>query len=319
MVKKQLKGGSLSSTYLINNNFVRKTVSLTQNREYGFQRWYSQLKRIQRYEVLFPGLFPKLLNYGMGEKEAYFDIEYIPNSCNGFEFLSQTQNLHQIEEFIESLTHSLSYLHSHSFTSDANSIKLYLREEIDQRIEDCLKNSTFNKFTQYDTIIFQEEEIPSFLSQINKYKKIALKGSLNIHECFTHGNLTLENIIYQPLTKAIYFIDPYEENIIDSPLAEYSQLLQSSNSLYELYNSSSIQISKNSLTSKVVPPIGLVYFNNWLLTLLNKKYSTEEITLIKVLEISQFIRMLPFKASIDEDKMLFFYGLASKLLNDLIK
>ena len=47
------KGGSLSSTLLMQDNkdmFVRKTVSLVENREYGYQRWYSQLKKLQRYE-----------------------------------------------------------------------------------------------------------------------------------------------------------------------------------------------------------------------------------------------------------------------------
>ena len=39
---------------------------------------------------------------------------------------------------------------------------------------------------------------------------------------------------------------------------------------------------------------------------------------IKILEISQFIRMLPFKALVNKDKIIFFYSLASKLLNDLI-
>ena len=34
------------------------------------------------------------------------------------------------------------------------------------------------------------------------------------------------------------------------------------------------------------------------------------------LEVSQFIRMLPFKMEVDE-KMILFYGLASKLFEDL--
>ena len=44
MTKARLKGGSLSGTYLCTPSdglpFVRKEVSLTANREYGFQRWY---------------------------------------------------------------------------------------------------------------------------------------------------------------------------------------------------------------------------------------------------------------------------------------
>jgi hypothetical protein len=57
MIIKKLKGGSLSSTFLIkekNRKKIRKQVSLTKNREYGFVRWYSQLKKIQKYNKLFP-------------------------------------------------------------------------------------------------------------------------------------------------------------------------------------------------------------------------------------------------------------------------
>lgn len=45
MERTRLKGGSLSGTYLMRppggTPFVRKDASLTKNREYGFQRWYS--------------------------------------------------------------------------------------------------------------------------------------------------------------------------------------------------------------------------------------------------------------------------------------
>ena len=55
MVKivKYLKGGSLSGTFIIrkkNMLLVRKQVSLKKNREFGFQRWLSQLKKIQYYK-----------------------------------------------------------------------------------------------------------------------------------------------------------------------------------------------------------------------------------------------------------------------------
>ena len=70
---KKFKGGSLSSTNLMEESgklFVRKSVSLIDNREYGFQRWYSQLKKLQRYSVMYPNLFPPVLNYGKTDKES---------------------------------------------------------------------------------------------------------------------------------------------------------------------------------------------------------------------------------------------------------
>ena len=65
-------------------------------------------------------------------------------------------------------------------------------------------------------------------------------------------------------------------------------------------------------------PVGLRIFNNKLLNSIKENFNKNDLKIIKILEISQFIRMLPFKALIDKDKIIFFYSLASKLLNDLI-
>ena len=42
-----LKGGSLSKTYREGNKVV-KTIALTEEREYGYVRWYSQQKKMQK-------------------------------------------------------------------------------------------------------------------------------------------------------------------------------------------------------------------------------------------------------------------------------
>jgi hypothetical protein len=139
----------------------------------------------------------------------------------------------------------------------------------------------------------------------------------NPFECFTHGNITLENLLYDEYENKLYFIDPYEENIIDSPLTEYSQIFQSSNSKYEIYNELDIKIENNILYIDNQTNFGLDYFNS-----LFKKYLVGELTndqyiSVNLFEVSQFIRMLPFKKEIDKNKMLFFYVLASKLFTDI--
>jgi len=42
-----LKGGSLSKTYRLGNKVI-KTISLEDEREYGYVRWYSQQKKLQK-------------------------------------------------------------------------------------------------------------------------------------------------------------------------------------------------------------------------------------------------------------------------------
>jgi hypothetical protein len=63
-----LKGGSLGKTELIQMDDgdlrVRKSISSLKNREYGEVRWHSQLKRLQRYNSLLPGLFPSFATWG---------------------------------------------------------------------------------------------------------------------------------------------------------------------------------------------------------------------------------------------------------------
>jgi hypothetical protein len=62
---------------------------------------------------------------------------------------------------------------------------------------------------------------------------------------------------------------------------------------------------------------GIDYLNAKILNHISSNYSKEDYFSIRLLEISQFIRMLPFKMAVDESKMIFFYGLASYLFHSL--
>jgi ASC-1-like (ASCH) protein len=319
---RNFKGGSLSSTSLMrdknHHTFVRKTVSLIEDREYGFQRWYSQLKRLQRYSVLFPELFPKILKFGQEEKIAYFDMEYFKEAVNAQEYI-QNANSSEVDDFFESLQKTLNKLHFYKIHSNVESIELYIHEEIEQRLNDCKKNQRFIDFLEYDEIIFNGNKVKPFMKAINEYKQMCFQFYTNPTETFTHGNITLENLLYIPKNKRVILIDPYEENIIDSVLCEYSQLLQSSNAKYEMFNERVASITANSILLELPSSPGMNYFNEKLLHYLKRSYSNDDYMIIRLMEISQFIRMLPFKMKIDEDKMLFFYGLASYLFSELKK
>ena len=65
MKLEDLKGGSLSTTELHEIDgvrYIKKRINLVKEREYGFVRWYSQLKKIQRYSVQFPNICPKIID-----------------------------------------------------------------------------------------------------------------------------------------------------------------------------------------------------------------------------------------------------------------
>jgi len=317
---KHFKGGSLSSTCLLEDGgklFVRKSVSLVHNREYGFQRWYSQLKKLQRYSIMFPGLFPSVLNYGMTDNDAYFDMEFYKDAINAHQYIDECNSQKKVDIFFKSLITAINTLHRKKFNSSKNSIGLYIHEEIDQRLKDCYKEKFFLDFLDYKKIIFNGKEINSFVDSLSLYRDMLNKHFNETSEIFSHGNMTLENILYIPQTDRVIFIDPYEENIIDSELAEYSQLLQSSNSKYEIYSSKKAIINENNISLKVNESFGINYFNKILLRHIKNKFNQDQYKVIRLLEVSQFIRMLPFKMAIDKSKMIFFYGLASFLFDNI--
>jgi hypothetical protein len=293
--KKRLKGGSLSGTYYCldkaGRRFIRKEVSLVEHREYGFQRWYSQLKKLQRFDVQFSGLFPQVLGFGQDDDKAYFDMEFIEGAMTAHEFLMSSPPESEIHSMFNALISAMDRIHKVKFNSSSSALDLYIHEEMERRIFDCMGNDKFK------TLI----------------DKTMNHAAIELTECFTHGNITLENILYDPIRRRITFIDPYEENIVDNRLAEYSQILQSSNSHYELYNLSEPIISRSIVEANIIIPRSIAYFNKLFFEYIRSNCTEREITLIKLFEVSQYVRMLPFKMQLDERKMILFYSLASLL------
>jgi hypothetical protein len=321
MIKTRLKGGSLSGTYLCTPSagapFVRKEVSLTTNREYGFQRWYSQLKRMQRYEILFPGHFPKLVTYGRDGDMAYFDMAYIPDAVTVHDYLIAPRTRAEIDAMFDALMALTGTMYRTQIPSTTAPIELYIYEEIEQKMRACAGNARFQEIATYPAIYFNGHEVPGLASVLPAFRELARANYRNTTETFSHGNLTLENILYQPATATITLIDPYEENVIDSALADYSQILQSCNSKYELYNALTPTIAGARIDLAVPAYAGLEYFRDRFLAFLRERYTPEDVVVIRLLEISQFARMLPFKMELDEDKMVFFYALGSYLFHQL--
>lgn len=86
------------------------------------------MKRLQRYNVIFPKIFPKLLNYG---NIAYFDIEYFPNAINAQEYLYNCKDKAQIDTFFDILIETMSKLHIHEMLSSQGAMELYVNENKD--------------------------------------------------------------------------------------------------------------------------------------------------------------------------------------------
>jgi|TARA_B100001093_G_scaffold351494_1_gene335985 hypothetical protein len=315
-IVKYFKGGSLSGTFVIKKKrklIVRKQVSLDHNREFGFQRWLSQLKKIQYYNSRIKNIFPDILDSGTLNQKTYFDIEYFKNYHNCFETLNHKKKI-DTKKLLTKILNKSNKLYRIKIPTVKNNIQLYFEEEINQRVK-VLKRKINKNFFKNSHIYYNDEKVLHLHYQLKFLREIFLNHSNLINETFVHGNLTLENILYNG--ENVIFIDPYEENYIDTIYNDYSQILQSCNSNYESLNCSKFKVKKNEIFVNFKISKNMHSFNKLFKKYLLNKYNFNEIILIRAFEVSQFIRMIPFKIAVNENKAILFYGLACKLIKDL--
>lgn len=314
-----LKGGSLNSTCLYideDRKFVRKTISTEANREYGYVRWYSQLKKLQRFNQLIPGHVPRVLDAGICENGAYFDIEYVDAKDIKTLFKENLLSAEQTEQMHAKLWQAFDNLHKHTYWPNLSSLKLYFQEEVLQKINDARQFPEFEEFYQINNYTHWGESVAGVKNNLHKISKL-FDQTISV-EGYVHGNPTLENILYSDST-GIVFIDLYEEGIVDSKFMDYSQILQCSSSYYGILNDSELKVTGNATSFDVRFPKNLLYFDQLFNQELENRCSEQEYLLVRLFEATQFFRMLPFKCHAGNvESAKFFYAHACALVNKLL-
>jgi hypothetical protein len=320
-----LKGGSLGVTELIETQLgelrVRKSISALVNREYGEVRWHSQFKRLQRYSALIPELFPKVLELGVNRDSYYFDIEYFDGYVNlKTYFCEYKPSAFTVEEIALQVLGKAKSLHNISkLEAYPGSLAVYLQEEVFQKLTDAREDKIFRTFTDSSTVHLNAIAFPSFLSQA-EWLQAFVSGIKVEKECFTHGNLTLENILIHPETLDVRFIDPYDENIVDCQESDFSQIMQCSRSHYGIMSDSEPMIDGTSVIHNYVVPSVLLQFDDCFAKILLSQEVEINEKLLDFLHFSQFIRMLPFKIQAQNRNMaILFYTHSCKLLDEMRK
>jgi hypothetical protein len=313
-----LKGGSLSRTYrLPQYDLVGKEIVRDKNREYGFVRWYSQLKKLQRYNTLYPNLFPKVLGVNVDDNKATFKIEYMKGFRDIKSILADdTLTDDQIFRISQAVWKGLNQLHSVTHDPILGAGKLYFEEEVLQKLNDALAIPEFAEFYAHGTYEYDGKIVHgignSMMDLENFFKELTLIQEENIH-----GNPTLENILYSFEEDRVVFIDVYDESMIDTRFLDYAQVLQCSRSHYGFINDNKVDIGSISVTHRLEIPKNFETFNYHFESGIADSRTKE---IVDVFEATQFIRMLPFKVLAgDIDKAKFFYVHACYLLSKVFK
>ena len=312
------KGGSLSSTKLIEHpdygECILKEVSTEKNREYGFVRFSSQIKRYTFLKENEPDLFPDILKVGIVEEfsKAYAIYEYKKDYVPFIEFLLNNNDKKKNKMSAFELIKIMQRIHRHKKSKIVNgAFEYYIKEEILRPIRDVSKILNNDKYTFNNVEVLMPKELKKLvLELVNNIRVDSLKES-----CLIHGNSTLENILIDKENLNICLIDPYDETYFDSPFSDYSQILQCSKFYYGIRMlKNNPDQSKHFEYPKVNKMVEL--FNQ----IIEKKISeiVNDKYLLMLLTASQFTRLLPFRVKAnDRENALYFYSLASHILTSI--
>tara|TARA_Y100000589_G_scaffold328568_1_gene372974 strand:+ start:5005 stop:5991 length:987 start_codon:yes stop_codon:yes gene_type:complete len=316
---KIFKGGSLSSTSLVNHykfgNCILKETSIEHDREYGFVRFSSQIKRHHILKSFYPNVFPDILEMGINDynQKAYCLYEYKEGYIPLIEFLIFEKDKFRVKKAAKNLLLSLDNLHQNGLKTfvPKGALDYYVKEEMIRPLKNFSKNFNTEKLSINNHNVLSTDEFISFILELLKSFDI----NKEYKHSLIHGNSTLENILINSQTLEISLIDPYDETYFDCALSDFSQILQCSKYYYGLRMSSNenkTEIDKFKLTKANNM---FIYFNDLIENeLYNKKI---DFKLLNLLVVSQFTRLLPFRiCNNDFINAKYFYSLASWIFKD---
>jgi len=319
---KKLKGGSLSDAYHITNSdgeFVMKNITRSREREYGFMRWYSQMKKQQRLHKLHPEFIvpisyitseddPSLAELWMPYLKGYTDVKTILSTMELTE--------EQIFRISKAIWRGFDAIHSNTYDAIDGAGELYFHEEVIQKMMDaCLSDNQFDKFYANESFDYHGQIVHGINNYWYDLQEYFYELKLPFEQDIL-GNPTLENIMYSFEEDKVKFIDLYEESMIDTKFLDYSMVLQCSRSHYGYINDNSVKVGYDFVSHELQIPKNFETFNYHF----EAELPDEQKQLIDILEATQFIRMLPFKVKAgDIDKAKYFYVHACYLLGKALK
>lgn len=231
---KKFKGNSFSNTYLLrrgNEYFVRKHIlkipKISDHCE-RLKRQYDDLKRFYYYNS---NLVPKVLNENDNLYDYFIDIEYLPNHK-------------QLDEYDIDIQYMVLYKVMENLRTSVYCYKK--RNTSTEFIEEFFNTKIYPKLNQYEN----ECDVMNYLINSDKVKinnKIyyglrKIFNKLDIHNFNTewinpiHGDLTLENILYDIKSDDVKLIDMEGSRYVDSSYFDLGKIFQSIVSNYKEWN-----------------------------------------------------------------------------------
>jgi len=234
-IVQKLKGGSFASVYLIKKNntlLVRKYIDKTKETEIHYDTLKRQYDDLKRFEYYSPNITPKMLGSYENENDFYYDMEYLKDYNELNHYSSDTIKT-VVRDVMDKMTKDI-YCYSKKING-AEWLQAFLKEKIYSKYKylDSLDEHIYSVMNS-ETITINEKNVSGIKSFFNS----SIPSDLIPDEVSPiHGDLTLENILYNETNKDFRLIDTSGSRYVDVKEMDLAKLLQSLLSKYETWDS----------------------------------------------------------------------------------
>ena len=294
-ILKHFNGASFAKTYLVTDNdnvFVRKHILKTEKTKDHVSTLRRQYEDLMRWEYISKGIVPKVLNYYESSSHLYFDMEYLAN----YETLSQFDN-DTVHSTLKNLVSRISK-DIYSFKRIIVDKGKWMNEFMQSKIYPKFENSLLPHLTKHNGIIINGKK---YTDLARMFASIPYDKFAPDYEGMIHGDLTLENIMYNAHTDDVKVIDHAGSRYIDAIEMDIGKLFQSLLCSYHKWDILCTQLDiddANELLRYTIPDELVVTKDDVLHKFTWLKYYNSNISVAYDRGVffmtTYFIRMLPF-------------------------
>lgn len=293
---KEFEGASMTHVYLLSNKVIRK---YTNNNQIDvLKRQCEDLKRLYFYNN---SMFPKVIHEHGSIDEFYYDMEYLEN----YTLLSNFDK----EKIYTLLYRILTDLHTYVYC-----YKKYLTDnEKDKWMQEFFNTKLIPKYPlllKHNEIYINNIQYKSIYYYLENIKKEDFYPEFI---CPIHGDLTLENIMYDSESNLYKLIDPAGSRYMDAIEMDIGKLFQSLVCDYSSWKSK-CDLTIVSDNSYLIPEKYLCNKYEELKLLVSEKEYKKGVFYM----CTYFIRMIPYMKNKSQEHVLFVQLLTIYYLSTLI-
>ena len=246
---KKFKGNSFTSTYLLKKNdqyFVRKYIIKNKKNMEHYDKLKRQCEDLKRFYYYNSNLVPKVLNENDNNFDYYIDLEYLENhkqldeydKCIQYKVLNKLLN-----ELSENVYCYKKINNNTKFIEEFFNTKIY--PKLKQFESEC---EVMNYLINNETVSINGK---SYYGLRKIFERLDIKNFNTEWINPIHGDLTLENVLYDEVTDDIKLIDMDGSRYVDSCYFDLGKIFQSIVSNYKEWNNIEKVIINNNINNDI--------------------------------------------------------------------